>query len=63
MILIEIYQIRGSSNLSVDKIYTIVTLRMHVFFPYQIMCCHITEFAIKKIWLIQVICYQYFSMF
>ena len=42
----------SSSNLSVGKIYSVVELRMSVLFLYQIMCCHITEFAIKKIWLI-----------
>ena len=31
MIPMEIYQIRGSSNLSVDKIYSIVALRMSWF--------------------------------
>ena len=41
----EIYKIRGSSNLSVDKIYSTVALRMHVFFslsnnvlPYTRVC-------------------------
>ena len=31
MIPMEIYQIRGSLNLSVDKVYSIVALRMSVF--------------------------------
>ena len=41
----ETYQIRGFSNLSVDKIYSIVVLRMRVFFslsnnvlPYNRVC-------------------------
>ena len=41
----EIYYIRGSSNLSVDKTYSIVALRMRVFFslsnnvlPYKRVC-------------------------
>ena len=45
MIPIEIYYVRGSSNLSVDKIYSIVALRMRVFFslsnnvlPYNRVC-------------------------
>ena len=61
MIPIEIYYVRGSSNLSVDKTYSIVALRMRVFFLYQIMCFHITEIAIDKIRLIQIICNQCYS--
>ena len=45
MIPMETYRIRGFSNLSVDKIYSIVVLRMRVFFslsnnvlPYNRFC-------------------------
>ena len=42
MIPIEIHQIIVSSNLSVDKIYSIVTLRMSVFFslPNNVLLYH-----------------------
>ena len=44
----EIYQIRDS-NLSVDKIYSVVALRVCVcFFLYQIICCHITNRVCDK---------------
>ena len=40
MITANIYQVKGSSNLSVDKIYSVVALRQYAFLN-QIMCDHI----------------------
>ena len=33
----EIYQIRGSSNLSVDKLYSIIALRKSVFLSHNVL--------------------------
>ena len=58
MITVKIYQTRGSSNLSVVKTYSNIALRMSENF-YQIMCCLVSKFVIKKSSLILIICNEF----
>ena len=58
MIIMKIYQTRGSSNLSVVKTYSKIALRMSENL-YQIMCSLVTKFVIKKSSLILIICNEF----